>query len=152
MKDVRISSIIQSLKKAKDLTTKIARDAFLYFDPTGNKNQFAQCSTCRDWTGAKQNTCYILGKNVKVTGSMSCGLYVPGKPKPEYAGKEYPALSPKQAGLVDTNTRCENCKYYESEDSHCHLFMMLNEDMKATFKLDEKVHKQGCCNAFTEKK
>ena len=66
---------------------------------------------------------------------------------PEEKGHEMKSVTPKEAGFVRRQVRCENCEYYEEEDSHCHLFMMLNDKMKIAFKLNEKVDKYGCCNA-----
>lgn len=118
------------------------REVFLYMEPRkgtyGNHSEFAQCSTCMMWTGAKHNTCTIHGKT-KVTGDMTCGLYVNGHPMPDEAGHEMDSVTKAESGLEKRDVRCENCGYYEKKNSHCHLFMMLD--------MDSKVHPKGCCNA-----
>ena len=121
----------------------IKRDAFLYLDPRGNKNKFAQCETCMMWTG-KHKTCTILGKEKEVLGTDSCGLYVHGKPHEDMAGMEMEAVTPKEAGFYSGQVRCENCKHFDVD--HCHVFEELNE--MEMFDLDEWVDAKGCCNAF----
>lgn len=125
----------------------IDRSAFLYMDPKGKASRFAQCETCMMWTGAKAKTCTIHGDK-KIKAGDSCGLYVHGGPHEEAAGSEMKAVSPKESGLVRGEVRCENCIHFEAKDSECELFENLNEKMPEVFALDEKVHPQGCCNAF----
>lgn len=139
---IDIKLLVEAVKKAAK--GRLKRDAFLYLDPKGEKNQFAQCSTCRMWTGKDSNTCSILGKT-KVTGDMSCGLYVYGKPSPSLAGKEVASYTPQEAGLVNREVRCENCRSYSN--GICLLFQTLNKSNPDIFDLDEKVNKHGCCNA-----
>lgn len=147
MKD--ISKILESLKKAKDPTSgKITRFAFLYMDPKSPKTRFAQCSTCMLWTGGENNTCVIHGKDLKITGDMTCGLYAHGTPMPSWAGQEQKSVTPKESGLYKGEVRCENCKY-GSEDG-CGLFIMLNKLDPDTFNLDPKIDPKGCCNAWTK--
>ncbi|MCP4900228.1 MAG: hypothetical protein GY906_24920 [bacterium] len=126
----------------------ITRDSFLYMDPRNNKDNFAQCGSCMMWTsnkGPNAMRCHVIGKNTVVTAGMSCGLYVPGTPKPD--GGVMPLVSPKEAGLVSRSVRCENCKWYVPKDSHCHLFMVLNKAKPKMFDLKEGVMAKGCCNA-----
>jgi hypothetical protein len=129
------------LLEKKKTGAKIHRDAFIYLDPKGNKNDFAQCSSCSMWTGAK---CMILG-NTKVTGTMSCSFYIHGIPPKNKAGKEEALVTAKEAGLVDRKVRCENCRSFD--DGKCLLFESLNKSNSDVFDLDEKVDKHGCCNA-----
>lgn len=128
---------------------KVTRQAFSYLLPKGDKDNFAQCSTCRLWTGKEHNTCGILGSET-VTESMSCNYYQHGQPNPELAGKEKRILTPKQAGLVDRKVRCENCAFFD-KDGYCELYEKLNEAYPEAFDLDKTVDPKGCCNFQTPK-
>ena len=129
------------------MVTKLGADAFLYLNPEQGENEFAQCSTCRDWiTG--DNLCYIHGNHVAVTGSMSCGFYVFGEPLPE-GSAAFTMVSPTESGLVDREVRCENCNYGGKESYHCALFAMLNDHLPEVFDIDEAIDPKGCCNAQT---
>lgn len=126
----------------------IKRDAFLYLDPKGKKEQFAQCSTCIMWTGPMGNTCTIHGK-MTIKGVDSCGLYIHGKNHTDMIGKEMPLVTPKESGLVrDTKVRCENCSHYDEKESECELYEHLNSHDPQMWELDEHVDPQGCCNAW----
>jgi hypothetical protein len=57
--------------------TRLTRDAFIYLDPKPPENEFAQCWTCRMWVPSER--CSIHGPDVKVTGGMSCALYIHGE-------------------------------------------------------------------------
>lgn len=120
---------------------KITRESFLYLEPKKGGDNFAQCSTCKLWTG---KTCLILGKT-PVSGDMSCNFYVPGTPSKGSVGKELALLTPKEAGLVKRKVRCENCRSFKN--GVCLLYQTLNKANPDLFKLDEKVHPKGCCNA-----
>jgi len=127
---------------------KIKREAFLYMDPKGgDEKNHAQCGTCMMWTGPKGNTCTIHGSQ-KVTGDMSCGLYVNGPPHTDMIGKEMDAVPAKESGLYKGDVRCENCEHAELNESECHLYEMLNNEMPKYFQLDTKIHPKGCCNSF----
>lgn len=138
--------VIEAIEELKKDTSKskITRESFVYLEPRGDKTQFAQCSSCRMWTGKEGNTCSILGKT-KVTGDMSCALYVHGNPSPGLKGKEVASYTPKEAGLVKRSVRCENCRSFK--DGICMLYQTLNKSNPDIFQLDEKVNPQGCCNA-----
>ncbi len=138
--------VVEAVEELKKDTSKskITRDAFVYLEPKEPKEQFAQCATCRMWTGKEGNTCSILGKT-KVTGDMSCTLYVHGKPSPSLKGKEVASYTPKEVGLVQRKVRCENCRSFKN--GICMLFKSLNKSNPDIFQLDEKVNAQGCCNA-----
>ena len=140
---ISLSELIKEVKKSKE---RVKRDAFLYLEPKGK--DFAQCVTCRMWTGPDGNTCSIMGKT-KVTGDMSCGLYVNGKPSSNLKGKEQSNVTPEQAGLVKRKVRCENCRSFDN--GVCMLFKTLNDSNTELFDLDEKVNVQGCCNAQMSK-
>lgn len=124
---------------------RIKRNAFLYMNPKPPKDSFAQCGTCLMFTGTG---CTILGKT-KITKDMTCGLYVRGKPQYNLKGKEQSLVTPKEVGLVDTQVRCENCRY---GGDNCQLFEMLNSKLSNNFDLDTKIDPKGCCNAFTPEK
>lgn len=143
------SKIKEALSKLKKYSGKIKRDAFLYQDPKGNnKQQFAQCSTCIMFTG---NTCTIHGREIKITGDMSCGLYVNGRTDTEGKGHEMESVTVEESGLVKRQVRCENCKFFNLNKRHCELFEHLTEAFPDIFDLDKNVNKYGCCNANTRK-
>lgn len=119
----------------------LCRSTFLYMNPKGDEHKFAQCGTCWKFTG---KSCLEFGPDDKVGEDDSCGLYCFGEPQPDHVGKEKSGTTPEEAGFVDGEVRCENCEYFEKGDNDCLLFRMLG--MK-----DYKVHKHGCCNAFSEK-
>jgi len=129
----------------------IKRDAFLYLEPKSDKHRenFAKCSDCMMWTGKEHNVCVIHGPKVKVTGSMSCGLYVEGDPAPDHVEMAKPMVTAKESGLVDRPVRCENCAHAEPEEKECELYEELNESLPALFDLDKKIDPKGCCNANT---
>jgi len=142
LKDI-INEAVSEVEKTK---TKLKRDIFVYLDPKEPRDQFAQCATCRMWTGKDNNTCSILGKT-KVTGDMSCDLYTYGKPSLSLAGKEVATYTPEEVGLVKRSVRCQNCRSFDPQKSVCMLYQALNQKNADLFDLDEKVNPQGCCNA-----
>lgn len=128
------------------------RDAFLYLEPKQKENEedFAQCSTCMMWTsekGKNPNRCHIHGKDTEVTGDMSCGIYVEGKPMPD--GPIMPLVTPEESGLVKRKVRCENCLSFDGK-SKCLEYRRLNS--MPGWDLDENVIPKGCCNAQEPKK
>ncbi len=129
------------ITEKKSSGEKITRDAFIYLDPKSEAVNFAQCSTCRLWTGTG---CLILGKT-KVTGTMSCNYYVKGEPQKDKAGKEESLLTSEEAGLVNRKVRCENCRSFNK--GQCMLYNALNKKLPDIFDLDESVSSNACCNA-----
>lgn len=127
------------------VSNRVKRDAFLYLDPKGKKETFAQCSTCMMWLGKEKDLCSIHGKDVEVTGDMSCGLYVHGMPMPDMHVMK--AVTPHESGLYKGKVRCGNCHYFDEVDE-CLLYTLLNQEMPEHFDLDPTVDEQGCCNAF----
>lgn len=124
---------------------KIKRDAFLYLDPEPGVDDFAQCLTCRDWVEG-DDRCRIIGPFITVRDTMSCGFYVYGEePLPE-GTQTYTLVFPKEAGLVDREVRCENCRHLV-EESTCGFFKTLNETLPDLFDLNINIHPAGCCNA-----
>jgi len=155
----RIESISRSIhglinveKAEEELPEKIKTDAFVYLEPKEkeHQNSFAQCKSCPMWTGALHNTCTIHDTNVKVTGDMTCTLYVHGEPMPEQAGHEMGSVTPEESGLTKAQVRCENCKYFDDK-SVCLLFRKLNKTMPQVFDLKETVQAKGCCNGWMSK-
>src|SRR5215472_2862482 len=121
---------------------KVKRDAFLYLDPQGNADEFAQCGTCKEFLSG--DICYIFGSPVSSRGS--CGLYIPGKADPEWKA-EGRFVSPEEAGYVERPVRCENCAFFEA--GNCGLFDTLNDALPDVFDLETVVDAKGCCNAQT---
>lgn len=140
--NINLKTIVEAIKKTAN--KRVKRDAFIYLEAQEPKQQFAQCSTCVMWTGKEGNTCSILGKT-KVTGDMSCGLYVHGKPSPSFIGKEEDIYTAEEVGLVNRKVRCENCRSFDK--GVCMLFKTLNESNSDIFDLEEKVDGYACCNA-----
>jgi hypothetical protein len=143
----KLQQIISEVLNEKNVKEKITRQVFLYYEPKGNKSKFAQCETCRMFTGDK---CSILG-NTKITKDMSCNLYVHGQPSLTLKGKEIESVTPTEVGLVNRQVRCENCRSFNKEKSSCMLFENLNKTNSDIFNLEEKVNVHGCCNAQMSK-
>lgn len=121
---------------------KIQRDAFLYLDPEPGVDDFAQCSSCRDWVEG-DDRCVIHGPMVTVKDTMSCGLYVYGETQ-DPGTETYFYISPRESGLVDRKVRCENCKW---GGETCGFYDMLNKALPDVFDLDVEIEPKGCCNA-----
>lgn len=127
---------------AADAGQKIKRDAFLYFDGSGD--DFAQCATCRDFA-KDQGKCAILGTKVEIKAEYSCCAYIKG----EYTGQPIRTLvTPEEVGLVKRKVRCEHCKYGGPQ---CGLYIELMEKLPDLFDLDIKIKPKACCNANTPK-
>ena len=122
---------------------KLGAETFLYLSPEQGVDEFAQCSTCRDWVTG-DDKCYIHGRHVEVLGSMSCGLYVYGEPLAE-GSTTFAMVSPMESGLVNRAVRCENCKHIEEYE--CGFFKTLNEKLPDLFDIDINIDPKGCCNA-----
>lgn len=123
---------------------RLSRDAFLYLDNLDEIDDFAQCSTCRDWVEG-DDRCFIHGSQLEVLGTMSCGFYVCGTPLEE-GSPTFGLVSPMESGLVDREVRCENCRHLV-EESICGFFKTLNEALPELFALDIEIDRRGCCNA-----
>ena len=135
------------ISKAEEI--KLDRSAFIYMNPSGkDQANFAQCKTCMMWTGSKGQTCTSHGK-MKIKGSASCAIYVPGPTHADMSGKEMKVVTPEVSGLVDAAVRCENCSWFSSDK--CQLFQRLNEELPGVWNLDIKVKAKGCCNAWEPK-
>lgn len=130
------------------MADKLGAEAFLYLSPEQGVDEFAQCSTCRDWVDG-DDRCYIHGRHVEVKGTMSCGFYVYGQPL-EPGSATYAMVSPTESGLVDREVRCENCRHidFRTDDGHvCEFFEKLNKAMPELFDIDIHIDEKGCCNA-----
>lgn len=121
----------------------------LYLPPRGNKETFAQCGTCIHFL-KKTGQCYLLRPEDPITVQMSCSFYAQGTPAME--GKPTGRYTPKLAGLVDREVRCENCRFFDTKTEpreHCDLFTQLNRAFPKIFELDRYVDAYGCCNMQT---
>ena len=125
--------------------SKLDRDAFLYLEPDGDVDYFAQCSTCFMWV-AGDNLCTIHGPHIEVPGTASCGFYVPGEPGPP-GTTTYSRVTPVESGLVNRKVRCENCRWGGPKNYICGLYETLNSEMGEIFDLDVNIDPKGCCNA-----
>ena len=134
------------LLEAKQSGNKLDTSAFIYLDPKGK--DFAQCSTCNNFLPNKKR-CSIFGKNDEVVANASCGLYVHGQPHDDQ--KIISAVTPKEAGYVLGQVRCENCSWFNTEKSTCGLFDLLNKADKDVFDMNINVKPKGCCNAWQKK-
>lgn len=134
--------------KAPDASPKVGRDAFLYMEPAGDDPDFALCKSCALWTGDVSNTCLIHGRNRRIDGDDTCGVYVHGTPDPTAAGLEQELVTPEESGLVEGPVQCQNCAAFDGRES-CLFFRMLEKDYPTIFALGgDKVKAQACCNAF----
>lgn len=147
---------------------KLGRDTFLYMEPPEGyykPQEFAQCETCRKYI-RESVQCIELGPNPRITDDKSCCLYSPwplGKPNPEVVRNHLTELrqaekrgahdfvTPEEAGLVQRQVRCENCYYFDEDDSDCELYEMLNKAFPQCFDLEERVKPLACCNAQTKR-
>ena len=114
------------------------RNDFVYLEPKGSPEDFAQCRSCKMFVESHM-VCSLHGMKVKVHEGMSCNEYAFGKADDTELPHVSAAFTPEESGLVDREVRCENCEFFESEDNDCFLFKLLN--------IDHKVNKHGCCNA-----
>jgi len=124
----------------------IDRSAFLYMDPIGEGELFAQCSTCRFWR-PQARLCAMFISEPQVEADSTCGLYVYGRPS-DYQTFQ-PTVWPKDAGFETRQVRCENCIHYRPAAQACNLFYELNKRLPGVFRLNTQVHPDGCCNANT---
>lgn len=128
------------------MARRITRSAFLYMDPVGGCEPFAQCASCRFWRPMMRR-CALFITDPDVEADATCGLYVAGRPS-DYQ-MQNPTVWPKDAGFETRQVRCENCHWYQDREQRCHLFYSLNDHMPDVFDLDVRVHPHGCCNANT---
>lgn len=137
-------SLITLMERAGD-GAKIDESAFLYLAPRAPKSQFAQCNTCGAFM-PKSERCSLFSKSFKVVANASCGLYVHGEPSEDQ--EPLNAVTPKEAGYVKGQVRCENCSWFDADNNVCKLFRDLNKKLPGVFNLEEKVDPLGCCNAW----
>ena len=131
---------------------KLDRSVFLYSEPTdktyGKPEDYAQCKSCFIFTGEERKRCYVLGKKLEVEGVDTCAQYINGEPHTEFAGKEYEALTPKEAGFEKRLVQCHRCYWY-TDFGLCGFFAKLNLKYPEIFDLKTSVNNHGCCNAQT---
>jgi len=135
--------ILRILTEAEGIVAKIDRSAFIYLTPKAPKDKFAQCGSCGAFMPDAQR-CSLFSKSFKVIAEGSCGLYVHGKPSDDQEPSN--AVDPKEAGYIEAQVRCENCRSYVA--GRCALFSRLNDLAPNTFDLDVKVDPKGCCNGW----
>jgi broad specificity phosphatase PhoE len=107
-------------------------------------NNYAQCISCKMFIQSKR-VCSLHGMDVKIKPTMSCGLYCFGHADNSELHHVSVATTPKESGLTERQVRCENCFFFDEQESDCELFEALNKG--SVFTLEEKVDKHGCCNA-----
>lgn len=142
---------LQRLAEAKHKNNpdyRIDRSAFLYMEPKGEVENFAQCASCWKFTG---QTCLEFSKDNKVVPGGTCGLYCNGTPREDLAGSESGGTTPEVADYVERPVRCENCVSFDSEKSVCMRFKDLSESKPEFYDLDFKVKAKACCNANVSK-
>ena len=131
------------------MNNKINRAAFIYLEPNyntvGDVEMFAQCGTCRMWTGEETKRCTILGKDFEVRAEDTCGLYVNGPINTSNGVMK--SAYPDEVGFYRGLVTCKRCSYYDKNYSICNLFARL--DMIPGFETDPyEVSPNGCCNGF----
>jgi hypothetical protein len=137
-----------NISEGRTKVNRLDRSAFIYLDPGDHPKQHAQCGTCFMFMPGKQR-CSIFGPKDVVKANASCGLYVHGEPYDEQPIRN--AVTPKQAGYVEGQVRCENCLWFNKPDN-CGLFADLNTKWPEAWRLDERVDPKGCCNGFQHKR
>jgi Pyruvate/2-oxoacid:ferredoxin oxidoreductase delta subunit len=142
MMDMR--TLIQLLE-ATGQSGKLDRSAFLYLSPRDPKKQFAQCNTCFLFLPERQR-CALFSQDFKVIADASCGLYINGQPNDNQEIRNI--VSPKEAGYIQEQVRCENCIWFNKEPKTCGLFEDLNKAMPEVFDLEETVEPLACCNGW----
>ena len=135
--------IVNLLEEVKKNGEKIDRSAFLYLSPPAGLKDHAQCSSCQFWLPGKKR-CGLFDNKFEVIANASCGLYVQGKPDDDQPIQN--VVTPAEAGYVEGQVRCENCKWIEGKT--CTLFDKINKLAPKIFKMDVKVENRGCCNAW----
>jgi hypothetical protein len=136
---MRLDEILK--RRIVEAKSKLGRDIFLYMSPREPADRFAQCGTCRLFTGSQ---CALLGADVPVRATSSCGLYAWGTPHEQPVRASCTA---EEAGLVHHEVRCENCVSFRS--GKCQLYETLNRTKPDLFDLDVNVEEKACCNAQT---
>lgn len=142
---MNIRDLIRIVEQAGD-SRKIDRSAFLYMDPKEPVDEFAQCGTCQHFMPGMLR-CTLFGDNDKVVADASCALYTHGKPNDDQEITN--AVTPKSAGYVLGQVRCENCTWFKN--GKCDLFLLLVEKLPDAFDLDPAVDAKGCCNGWQSK-
>jgi hypothetical protein len=115
---------------------RITRADFLYMEPKGEGDAFAQCGTC----AFGHDRCGLMGGRSVSAENGSCGAYIEGTPD----GDIYAHLTPSILGYVERQVRCEDCRFGAQR---CALYVELNEKLPHLFALEEIIHPKGCCNA-----
>jgi hypothetical protein len=143
---LHLESLERQLKEAqkKNQDFRIDRAAFLYMEPKQGQSpkKYAQCGACWKFTG---QSCLEFSTSDKIEAGGTCGLYSYGTPRADMAGQESGGTTPKDAGYIVREVRCENC--VSLNGTTCQRFKDLSESKPEYYKLDASVNPKGCCNA-----
>lgn len=147
-KEDEIEKATPSVADIKKTPVLLDRGGPIYIEPKNDKNanEFAQCKTCSMFTGKR---CTIHGTETPIKPTMSCRFYVEGDPMLKMAGKEHAHVTPTESGLVDHPVRCENCVAFNTDDSMCKLFELMNKMAPRVFNHNPNVTPKACCNYQT---
>lgn len=140
-------SLVGDAKKVllgEAVSSKITRNAFLYMEPSGDHDEFAQCGSCENFS-PESKSCKWFTKEDPVDGDDSCGLYAFGTPHEQ---ESLGTVTKEEAGFVQRRVQCHRCRF--GGQPKCRLYMMLNRMAPQNFDLNEKIKKNACCNAFKE--
>jgi hypothetical protein len=147
------------------MANKIGRDAFLFLEPHGGEDDFAQCGPCRMFVPGSYldgklegDRCIIHGSDVEIDDDDSCGFFVPWpgpEANPEVVGdharellKDIPgSVTPEESGLVSRRVQCHRCKFEKNDATVCGLYEDLNKQLSKFFDCDTKIEPHACCNA-----
>lgn len=129
----------KSASEKEESGEKIGREAFIYL--SGDTDDYAQCSSCWMFNPEKER-CVILGPDFHVDADATCCFYMKGEPLDDMP--LIARVTPEEAGYVDRQVRCENCRYGGDK---CGLYVMLNKKLPDVFDLEEEIEPRACCNA-----
>ena len=123
-------------RKSQRPMGRLSRSEVLYMEGVG---QPLACENCVHWA-PKLERCELIGRDVRVTKDMICGLYVNGAPRISAPDHLHRWVKPQDVGLGKGRTNCGNCEY--GHHDNC------GNPRLEPWKID---HKGGCCNAWEER-
>jgi len=123
--------------------SRVTRDAFLYMDPQGDPEKFAQCESCRFFMPGAEKCAPMNGQHV--LAGWSCGNYGYGTPTDSQSITK--SWTAEEAGLVKYHVRCQNCRFRSGRD-WCSFFDDRNKEAPQVFDCDPNINFYGCCNAM----
>lgn len=111
-------------------------------NPDGSRKK---CGNC--WKWAMDQRCLEVEGEIKE--GQVCSLHIYGKPQDKMVDMGQALLSRARAGLIETpegeGTSCDNCKYYQAEESLCRRAREPDSPDPGT-----KVDPKGCCNGWDQ--